>query len=81
MNLTVHPLTPDRLPDLEDLLGQQGAVSLCRRMYWRIRAACRRRLPEAIEAGFLERAGFRSVARHVPPRPIMRNDLRVPGND
>ena len=35
--------------------------------------------PSADHAGFLstfERAGFKIVARHVPPRPIMRYDLR-----
>jgi GNAT superfamily N-acetyltransferase len=36
MKLTVHALTPDRLPALEDLFGEQGPVSRCWCMYWRI---------------------------------------------
>jgi GNAT superfamily N-acetyltransferase len=37
------------------------------------------RTPSASSTGFastFERAGFRTVARHVPPRPIMRHDLK-----
>ena len=36
--------------------------------------------PSASSTGFAStfaRAGFKTVARHVPPRPIMRHDLRV----
>ena len=38
--------------------------------------------PSASGTGYAStfvRAGFRIVARHVPPRPIMRHDLRAPG--
>jgi GNAT superfamily N-acetyltransferase len=37
------------------------------------------RTPSASSTGFastFERAGFRTVVRHVPPRPIMRHDLK-----
>jgi GNAT superfamily N-acetyltransferase len=35
--------------------------------------------PSASSTGFastFERAGFKTVARHVPPRPMMRHDLK-----
>ena len=37
MKLAIRPLTPDRLPALEDLFGKQGPVSRCWCMYWRLR--------------------------------------------
>ena len=36
MTFTIHPLTPQVWPALEDLFGQQGPVSRCWCMYWRI---------------------------------------------
>ncbi len=36
MKLTIHPLTPERLPALEDLFGEQGPAGRCWCMYWRI---------------------------------------------
>jgi GNAT superfamily N-acetyltransferase len=39
--------------------------------------------PSASGTGFastFERAGFKTVARHVPPRPIMRHDLKASVN-
>ena len=36
--------------------------------------------PSASSTGYAStfaRAGFKTVARHVPPRPIMRHDLKV----
>src|SRR5262245_14495751 len=35
----VHPLTPDRWPDLEALFGERGACGGCWCMYWRLRRA------------------------------------------
>lgn len=32
----VHPLTPDRWPDLEALFGPRGAVAGCWCMFWRV---------------------------------------------
>jgi hypothetical protein len=29
LQLTIHPLTPDLLPALEDLFGENGAVGGC----------------------------------------------------
>lgn len=37
--LAVHPLTPDRWPDLERLFGRQGAYSGCWCMWWRLPGA------------------------------------------
>jgi GNAT superfamily N-acetyltransferase len=34
--LTVHPLTPDRLPDFEKLFGPRGACGGCFCMWWRL---------------------------------------------
>lgn len=36
MNLTIHPLTPELWPALEDLFGKSGASNGCWCMYWRI---------------------------------------------
>src|SRR3712207_1320222 len=54
MELSVHPLTPDRLPALEDLFGQQGPVSRCWCMYWRIGNDYRNRPRDANKAAFCE---------------------------
>jgi len=54
MKLTVHPLTPDRLPALEDLFGEQGPASRCWCMYWRIGNEYRQRPREANKAAFWE---------------------------
>jgi len=54
MNLTVHPLTPDRLPALEDLFGEQGPVSRCWCMYWRIGNDYLKRPRDANKAAFCE---------------------------
>jgi GNAT superfamily N-acetyltransferase len=34
MEITVHPLTPDRWPDLEKLFGEKGALGGCWCMWW-----------------------------------------------
>jgi GNAT superfamily N-acetyltransferase len=54
MKLTIHPLTPDLLPALEDLFGEQGPVSRCWCMYWRIGDNYRKRPREANKAEFCE---------------------------
>ena len=43
MRLVIRPLTADLWPALEDLFGENGAVSGCWCMYWRIGNAYRRR--------------------------------------
>jgi GNAT superfamily N-acetyltransferase len=52
MQLTVRPLTPDRLPALEDLFGEQGPASRCWCMYWRIGNDYRKRPRAANKAAF-----------------------------
>jgi GNAT superfamily N-acetyltransferase len=39
LTLDVHPLTPDRWPDLVRLFGERGACGGCWCMYWRLRHA------------------------------------------
>ncbi len=54
MKLTVHPLTPDLWPALEDLFGEHGAVNGCWCMYWRIGNDYRKRPRDANKAAFCE---------------------------
>ena len=52
MQLTIHPLTPDRWPACEDLFSAGGPVSRCWCMYWRIGSAYRQRASQANQADF-----------------------------
>jgi GNAT superfamily N-acetyltransferase len=52
MELTVHPLTPERWSAFENLFSATGPVSRCWCMYWRIGTDYRKRLPEANKADF-----------------------------
>jgi GNAT superfamily N-acetyltransferase len=54
MKLTIHPLTPELWPALEDLFGEQGPVSRCWCMYWRIGNDYRKRPRDANKAAFCE---------------------------
>lgn len=54
MKFSVHPLTPGRLSALEDLFGEQGPVSRCWCMYWRIGYNYRKRSREANKAEFYD---------------------------
>ena len=61
MKLTIHPLTPDLWPALEAYPLDANLT------------------PSASGTGYVstfKRAGFKIVARHVPPRPIMRYDFQ-----
>jgi GNAT superfamily N-acetyltransferase len=141
MKIAVHPLTPDLLPALEDLFGQNWPVGGCWCQLtpradlpwldhtWRLKRvddlpvwsiscfyvrkgyrkkgvtsalieaaikAAKRASAPALEAypldakltpstsstGYVstfKQAGFKIVARHVPPRPIMRYDFKKSG--
>ena len=68
MNFTVHPLTPDLWPALEDLFGENGAVGGCWCMYWRIGRAYRERPREE------NRAAFREVVKRGPPPGLLAFD-------
>jgi GNAT superfamily N-acetyltransferase len=73
MEITVHPLTPDLWPALEDLFGEQGAVSRCWCMYWRIGSDYRKRPPAENKAAFFE------VVQNGPPPGLLafHGDLAV----
>ena len=43
MHLSIHPVTKERWPDLEQLFGRHGACNGCWCMYWRIGAAYHKR--------------------------------------
>src|SRR5688572_16223482 len=62
MKFTIHPLTPELWPALEDLFGNQGAVNRCWCMYWRIGNDYRKRPREANQAALCE-----LVKRGPPP--------------
>lgn len=62
MNFTIHPLTPDLWPALEDLFGEQGPVSRCWCMYWRIGNDYRKRPRQENKEAFGE-----LVKRGPPP--------------
>jgi hypothetical protein len=62
VKLTVRPLSPDRWPALEAYPLDANLT------------------PSASGTGFastFKRAGFKTVARRVLPRPIMRHDLKA----
>jgi GNAT superfamily N-acetyltransferase len=73
MTLTIHPLTPDRLPALADLFGDQGPASRCWCMYWRIGSEYLRKPPEANKAAFCEQV------KNGPPPGLLafQGDLAV----
>ena len=54
MELTIHPLTPDLWPALEDLFSAGGPVSRCWCMYWRIGDEYRERPCEVNKEAFCE---------------------------
>lgn len=54
MKLTIHPLTLDKLPALEDLFGEQRVVNCCWCMYWRIGNDYRKRPRDTNKAAFCE---------------------------
>lgn len=68
MNLTIHPLSPERWHALEDLFGRHGACNGCWCMYWRIGSDYRRRPQEQ------NKAAFREVVRRGPPPGLLAFD-------
>jgi GNAT superfamily N-acetyltransferase len=68
MKLTIHPLTPDLWPALEDLFGEQGPVSRCWCMYWRIGSEYRKRPSEE------NKAAFRELVKSGPPPGLLAFD-------
>jgi GNAT superfamily N-acetyltransferase len=68
MKHTIQPLTPDLWPALEDLFGEQGPVSRCWCMYWRIGSDYRNRPRDANKAAFCE------LVRCGPPPGLLAFD-------
>jgi GNAT superfamily N-acetyltransferase len=68
MKLTVHPLTPDLLPALEDLFDTSGPVSRCWCMYWRVGDSYRKHPPDENHAAFAE------VVKNGPPPGLVAFD-------
>ncbi|HXQ45313.1 MAG TPA: GNAT family N-acetyltransferase [Caulobacteraceae bacterium] len=71
MALTVHPLTAAHWPDLEAVLGPDGARG-CWCMYWRIGRGYRHR-PRA-----QNRADFKAVVQRRPPPGLIAFDGELP---
>lgn len=73
MNLTIYPLTPYRLPALEDLFGEQRIVNRCWCMYWRIGSEYRKRPRD------VNRAAFCELVKSGPPPGLLafNGDLAV----
>jgi GNAT superfamily N-acetyltransferase len=65
MDLTIHPLTPELLPALDDLFGEQGPASRCWCMYWRIGDSYRKRPREE------NRSEFSKLVRKGPPPGLL----------
>jgi GNAT superfamily N-acetyltransferase len=72
MEITIHPLTPDRWPELEHLFGRNGACNGCWCMYWRIGSAYHKRPRKQ------NKAAFREVARRGPPPGLLAFDRDIP---
>ena len=68
MKLTVHPLTPELLPALEDLFDTQGPVSRCWCMYWRIGDSYRKKPPKE------NKVTFRALVTSGPPPGLLAFD-------
>ncbi|HJZ68295.1 MAG TPA: GNAT family N-acetyltransferase [Blastocatellia bacterium] len=68
MNLTIHPLTSDLWPALEDLFGKSGASNGCWCMYWRIGAEYHKRPREK------NRNAFRKIVTKGPPPGLLAFD-------
>ncbi|HNC09428.1 MAG TPA: GNAT family N-acetyltransferase [Anaerolineales bacterium] len=72
MNLTVHPLTSDLFPSLEDLFGDRGPVSRCWCMYWRIGADYLKHPRHE------NKAEFRKIVEAGPPPGLLAFDGEIP---
>jgi GNAT superfamily N-acetyltransferase len=68
MKFTVHPLTPDLWPALEDLFATQGPVGRCWCMGWRIGSAYHKRPSDE------NKADFHDVVKNGPPPGLLAFD-------
>jgi GNAT superfamily N-acetyltransferase len=72
MKLSIRPLTPDLLPMLEDLFGEQGPANRCWCMYWRIGNGYRKRPRQANKSDFWE------LVKHGPSPGLIAFDGDLP---
>ena len=81
MKLVVHPLTPERWPDLETLFNAKGCSVArgCWCMYYRVSGKGADTRPSdaqlALSKRMFDQAGFQEVARRKPARPVVRLQL------
>jgi GNAT superfamily N-acetyltransferase len=68
MKLSIHPLTPELWPALEDLFGKSGASSGCWCMYWRIGSEYYQRPQEK------NKAALRRIVKRGPPPGLLAFD-------
>ena len=69
-SLTLHPLTPDRWPDLVDLFGpERGATSGCWCMWWRMTRADWKAVPRDEK-----RDRFHAIVKEGPPPGVLAYD-------
>jgi GNAT superfamily N-acetyltransferase len=73
LNLSFHPLTPDRFADLEQLFGPRGAVGGCWCMAWRLSRAEYER-----HKGEDNRRAFQTIAAEGTPPGILAYDQSEP---
>ncbi len=66
IDLTFHPLTPERWPDLEALFGPRGASGGCWCMWWRLKRSVFDQ-----QKGESNRQAFRSLVEVGPPPGIL----------
>lgn len=66
LDLTFHPLTPERWPDLEALFGPRGATGGCWCMFWRLK-----RSEYEQQKGEGNRQRFQAIAEAGPPPGIL----------
>jgi len=68
MRFSIHPLTPELWPALEDLFNEQWPVGHCWCMYWRVGNDYNKRPAAA------NRAAFQDVIRNGPPPGLLAFD-------
>jgi GNAT superfamily N-acetyltransferase len=66
--LTIHPLTQDLWPALEDLFGKAGACNGCWCMYWRIGSEYHKRPRDQ------NRRALRNIVKQGPPPGLLAFD-------
>jgi GNAT superfamily N-acetyltransferase len=71
MKFTIHPLTPERWPALEELFGKAGPCARCWCMYWRIGSAYLNQPPAK------NKAAFQAVVKNGPPPGLLAFDGNV----